>query len=325
MLKEQASTRRCYLNEEYGGSFPFQKLFVEASPLIRLSQLEEHYRTNNTVYMKCDSQIPVGTKLRKLEFMNFQENEQLYTFSWDNSNLFRAIDYVGERINQLNKNVFFSSFNKKTPATQKCDFRHSEVVSIHSLHSLIFKMGAFFLNSKLRRRRHRFVQPGFSFSGVLGWVNGYLELFEQLEEKNIKPDYIVLAMGNSSIIGAMLAKCITNNPTKLVGVKSSLGILCNKPFLKWAYYYSARKLRNNCKNLPKLPMPEYDFVSKYYDIKQADMRRISDLLYSKERVVLDHCFTPRLFLGAEDVIKNNKNRVIVIWNSYSPNIPYQVR
>jgi len=162
------------------------------------------------------------------------------------------------------------------------------------------------LAEKLRKEGKRpYVIPGGGASpvGVLGYAAASLEILQQLSERGVKPDYIVLATGSGGTQAGLVLglKLLGAEDVKVVGISIS-------PSTKEAQERIAG-LANSCAELlgvgTRVEPEEVIVIDKYlgggYGVINKDVVEVMKYVARKEALILDPVYTAKAMQGLIDL------------------------
>lgn len=165
--------------------------------------------------------------------------------------------------------------------------------------------------------------------GIIGFVNGILELNEQIKSGQInEPDFIYVALGTcGTVAGILLGLRLLNLKTKVIavsiepeGISGELIEKTEKLFIQTNHLLNS--LDNNFK-LFEFPKDQLiinkDFCGKEYGLFTEEGLEAIELLKSYENIILDGTYTAKAMAAMINDIKNNrikKTETVLFWNSY---------
>ena len=165
--------------------------------------------------------------------------------------------------------------------------------------------------------------------GIIGFVNGILELNEQIRSGQInEPDFIYVALGTcGTVTGILLGLRVLNLKTKVIAVSIEPEELSGELMEKTKKLFNeTNKLLNSFDNtFPIFEFPKdqliinKNFCGKEYGLFTEEGLEAIELLKSYENIILDATYTAKAMAAMIYDIKNNKikkSETVLFWNSY---------
>lgn len=148
---------------------------------------------------------------------------------------------------------------------------------------------------------------GSSTVGAAGYVMAVKEIKDQLQDMNLKMDYVVTGFGSAGTFGGMyLGEKYFNGGFKVIGVCVSHK---NDEQLneKIQYIKDTNDFLNLNVNVSKNDMwIEKDFVGIGYNIPDEKTRKYVYMMAREEAIILDACYTGKVFRGVIELIEQGK-------------------
>lgn len=141
--------------------------------------------------------------------------------------------------------------------------------------------------------------------GAISYVNAFLEILEQTEAQNVKPDYIVLAAGSGSTqAGLMVGAELVSPNTKVVGITVSEDKATMKHCVETIAGQTFAEFGFPATNYQKENMIVFDdYVAGGYGILNEETARALRLVAETEGILLDPVYTGRAMVGLIDLIE----------------------
>ncbi|MCK5763515.1 MAG: D-cysteine desulfhydrase family protein [Clostridiales bacterium] len=148
---------------------------------------------------------------------------------------------------------------------------------------------------------------GSSIVGAVGYIDAAKEIGAQLDEMNIDIDYLVTGYGSvGTFAGLYLGSKMINAKYEVIGIcvseKSDDVINDNIKYMNSI----SEKLELNIDVERKDIWIEKDFVGKGYNIPDKETREYMYKMASEEAIILDPCYTGKVFKGMMELIKSGK-------------------
>jgi D-cysteine desulfhydrase len=146
---------------------------------------------------------------------------------------------------------------------------------------------------------------GYTHLGNMGYVEAAMEINRQIQEQNLKIDYVVCANGSGgTYTGMVLGAKYCNAPFKVLGInvfyKSDEEINRMVEFANQTSEINHLGIR--------LTLDDFnlsnDFLCAGYNIPDKETRKYVYLLGSKEGLLIDPCYTGKAFMGYCSYIEN---------------------
>ncbi len=162
------------------------------------------------------------------------------------------------------------------------------------------------LSRKLESEGRRpYIIPGGGASphGVLGYVNAFLEILQQLLENNIRPDYIVLATGTGATqAGLVLEAKLLGANTEIIGVSVGRSAREEKERIAKLVNDTAELLGSNIRIEPEeiIVFDKYTFGG--YGVITKEVIETIKYVALTEGLLLDPVYTTKAMSGLLDLI-----------------------
>ncbi|NPV44263.1 MAG: D-cysteine desulfhydrase family protein [Firmicutes bacterium] len=140
--------------------------------------------------------------------------------------------------------------------------------------------------------------------GTAGYLNGVLELYQQMIEMNLKVDYIVTATGSTSTTGSLiLGNKVFNTGIKTIGISVSRSANeCKDRIMEELekdiafYEYDVQIERDEIVVFD-------DYIGPGYSLPTEEGINAIKLLAQKEAIILDYTYSGKAMAGLIDLIK----------------------
>jgi D-cysteine desulfhydrase len=140
--------------------------------------------------------------------------------------------------------------------------------------------------------------------GPAGYLNGVLELYQQMIEMNLKVDYIVTATGSTSTTGSLiLGNKVFNTGIKTIGISVSRSANeCKDRIMEELekdiafYEYDVQIERDEIVVFD-------DYIGPGYSLPTEEGINAIKLLAQKEAIILDYTYSGKAMAGLIDLIK----------------------
>ena len=312
------------------GNFP--------TPIERMKKLGEQEGITN-LYVKRDdlsSNIYGGNKVRKLEFLlacaKARRHRALLTFGAAGSNHLLACVIHAERLGIRTIGVIFPQPNAAyVRKNLLLDHLHGAVlVYASSMSRLPFAFAKGLAKGfSIEGGRLPYVIPpgGTNIPGCLGYVEGALELANQIEEGILpQPDFIFITLGSSgTAAGLLVGLKIAGISSRVIAVRVVEKIVCNRHVLAWHANRTAQFISSNCPGIKiqKIKQDELTVIDEFAGERYAKFTKesIDSVKKAKELegLVLDGTYTGKTLAATLDFIKRNncQKRISLFINTYN--------
>jgi D-cysteine desulfhydrase len=175
-------------------------------------------------------------------------------------------------------------------------------------------------------KSHFLIPGGSTPLGTLGYVNAAFELKEQIENGEMPaPDYIFVTLGSCGTMAGLLAGAsMCDLRTKIVGVQVADRIVCNrartarianKVLSFIASFSKIKEIRIKKEDVEVL----CDYFGGRYGLYTERGLEAMRLMKEREGIQLDGTYTAKTFAALIDFVrdKQNKDKVILFWNTYN--------
>ncbi len=161
--------------------------------------------------------------------------------------------------------------------------------------------------------------------GAAGYIRCAGEMGGQLKDMGISPDYIFCAYGSAGTYAGMTVGLrYYSVPGELVGVcvsnKTEADILSGLDYINRTAAYWETGLSFSRADLHI----EHGYVGPGYNIPDPDTRAASYFMASREAILLDFCYTGKVFRGLMDMAKTGRipkgSRVVMLHTGGAPGI-----
>ncbi len=155
--------------------------------------------------------------------------------------------------------------------------------------------------------------------GAISFAGAFLEILEQTETQDVKPDYVVLATGSGSTqAGLMVGAQLVNPQTKVVGISVSEDketmADCVETIAEQTFEEFGMASADNRESVIVFD----DYVKDGYGILNEETARALRLVAETEGILLDPVYTGRAMVGLLDLIEQGyfkKGDNIVFWHT----------
>ena len=279
------------------------------TPIVALSGL------SSQLWIKRDDLFadPIGgNKVRALEYLfgDLKKGEEVVTVGSMGSTHALSVATYGAR---LGAHVHIARWKQEmNPAAQ----RVSGGISRRTIEAPVFRNpAAAYAWAWLRRARGaRWVAAGGSTPlGILGHVNGGLELVEQIDSGVIpEPRFVVVPLGTGgTAAGLALAFAIAQRPITVVGARVVPRIVGRRSRVERLAHKTAQLIEQTTKTkLPRLTrehlLVEDETYGGAYGRETEAGRTASEKLRAAHRIVLDATYSAKAFSHALDLASRDR-------------------
>lgn len=334
LVKGQGEPRLFAEMPKLVGKVPYVALVERPTPVALCSAISE-YLGRNDVWMKRDdlaSPIFGGNKIRRFEHILADAQERgakvLVTVGGLASTQVTATLLLGRALGFEVTSVLFdqpvTSFTRKTLLVQAS-------AGGRLIH------GGGYINTALqtafvlaRTRRAYFIPPGASSPMAnLGYVGAMFELADQVERGELpRPDIIVTAAGSGGTVAALsLGIMLLGWKTKVVGVRITERVACNRVTVRFLVEATARFLRRRAGGLTRRKLADPCFEIDHdaagrgygYPTKEAieAVPEVTRLLGTPGEIT----YSGKALVGLRRVCAANPGKNILLWNTLSSRWP----
>ncbi len=322
---------------------PSVKVSFLPTPLEFMPNLTKYFNNRNPLYIKRDDCTGLafgGNKARKLDYLIADALENGYTtlltYGGPQTNNGRQIAAAAARFGM--KSIILAdgippkriSGNILLDLLFDCDLRFIDTISLKKLPEEEYNEAYNILKTETTKKiineyeakgEKVYVIPAGSSNhiGILGYVNAMKEIVEQIQEKKIKIDYIVCALGSGgTCAGLYIGK-------KLYADKD-MGNMGNMDLeiinISVSFMDNYKKLKQNIIKLIKKTIEHWDWEIDIddieeklhfehiqgagYDIPDKETREAIHLLARTEGILLDPCYTGKAFLGLCNLLQTDR-------------------
>ncbi len=169
--------------------------------------------------------------------------------------------------------------------------------------------------------RRCYIMPmgGATPIGCLGFTNAFVEMEEQVKNRDIDADYIIHATGSGGTQAGLLAgKAMTNSSIEIIGIRVG-GMF--EPFERMV----AEMAQETADLLDvERPIAEDDviaykeFMGEGYDIPTEEANAAIKLMAQKEAIFLDPVYTGKAMAGLLELVERgeiNRDDTIIFWHT----------
>jgi len=160
---------------------------------------------------------------------------------------------------------------------------------------------------------------GFTPVGCLGFVCGFIELMEQLEEKDVVPDYIVHATGSGGTLAGLLAgKILLESDVKILSFSVDKEPPDKGEIISKNVSEIGELLRANIPECKDEINIDSNYYGEGYEIPSSESTAAIKELAREEGVILDPVYTAKAMSGLLDYIKAgkiSKGSKVVFWHT----------
>lgn len=309
-------------------------LIEENTPVYKLDYLSKELG-HPDLYVKredmtCTSAYG-GNKVRNLEFLlgdAINKNATtIITMAPLGSNFVAALSAQAERVCLKTKIYHFVPHENKQIEghARYSSLRKGVTLKIHKGCYPLSLLGAGISYSKqllsFDKNTYRMPTGGSSYLGALGHLNSFLEMIEQVKNKEIPmPDSIIVGAGTCGTMAGLLAgKIISGANIEIIGVRCVDKIICNRFNINHlvTQILSQFNKKNTLKN-KEINIVENNFQAYGKELVGSD--KIIDVMKKKENIDLDTTYTTKVVSYVTRFIdeKENKSKKILYWHTYSP-------
>lgn len=299
------------------------------TPIEKLENLSKKYDMN--IYIKRDDMIGIGmggNKIRKLEYLlkDAIDNEctVLLTYGGPQTNHGRLTAAIAAKYGlkcgiimdgakpekasgnlildkMMNADLFFmnnTSFKNESKEIYKEKYKQllekttEEVIKIYT-----------------QKGEKVYIIPvgGSSNVGAAGYVMAAKEIKDQLDEMNVKIDYVFTGFGSVGTYGGLyLGAKYFNTEFKPVGVyvshKDNLELEEKIDYIKEANEFLKLGVDVNREDM----LLEEDYVGISYNVPDPITRKYMYMMAREEAIILDPCYTAKTFRAMIDMIEKKK-------------------
>ncbi len=313
------------------------------TPLEKMENLSKKLGVN--LYIKRDDQTGLalgGNKARKLDFIMadalVQGCDSIITWAGLQSNWCRQTVAAARKVGIKPILILFNrpGLPAETDGNLFIDLLFDSEVKIVEMESgkNIMELGevSSFIEEAAEEERRKgnkpYVAPiGGSMTegsmtkplGAISFVNAFLEMRRQAGERNINPDYVVLATGSGSTqAGLTVGAQLVTPQTKVVGIsvsdeKTTMGI-CIETIVGQTFQELGAARAKASEKVTILD----DYIAEGYGILNQETARAIRLVAETEGILLDPVYTGRAMVGLLDLIEKGyfeKDDNIVFWHT----------
>lgn len=298
------------------------------TPLHKLNNLSKKY-SDYTIYIKRDDQTGLasgGNKTRKLEYLIKEAIDTncnvIFTAGAQQSNHCRqtaaACALAGIECHIIVKG------NEPKHFQGNLLLSHLLGAKIHFTTNYNKEIDFNSYISKLEKGKKAFIIPigGSNITGTIGYVEAMKELKLQLEEQNVKIDYLFFASSSGGTqAGIMLGMQLYNLDFELIPIKIDKDTNEKSELAEVVLNLvnEGKALLNLETNytLSDIPLNRSYNEAEYGVLTKKEISSINELAL-KEGILLDPVYTGRAFYGMLDCLKNKKlkqNSNILFWHT----------
>ena len=166
-----------------------------------------------------------------------------------------------------------------------------------------------------------FVIPegGANYIGSTGFINGYAEMLEQMEQLNEKPDYIFHATGTGGTLAGLAAgRALLESDASIYSVTVSPKELSHLEKVANIANESLRYIGSDKTVLPSDMHYELSYYGEGYEKPTKEATEAIQYLARKEGIIVDPVYTGKAFSGMLDCIRSGKilqGSTVVFWHT----------
>lgn len=160
---------------------------------------------------------------------------------------------------------------------------------------------------------------GASYIGSTAFIDGYVELMEQLEEQNLTADYIFHATGTGGTLAGLIAgNHLLSSDTKIISVSVSYK---DERYLKKVSELANECLSNLGTKVQVLPSDinlDINYYAPGYEQPNEAATKAIQYLARTEGLLVDPVYTGKAFAGLLDYLntgKVKKGSTVVFWHT----------
>ncbi|MGI8468691.1 MAG: D-cysteine desulfhydrase family protein [Pyrinomonadaceae bacterium] len=325
------------------GGFPRYLCSYLPTPLERMQNLSNRLGGVN-LFVKRDDQTGLafgGNKARKLDFIMAdvlaQKCDSVITWAGVQSNWCRQTAAAARKVGIKPILILFKRPNlpADTDGNLFIDLLFDSEVKIVEVESgknimELGEIGEFIeevAEAERRKGNNPYIAPiGGSMTegsmtkplGAISFVNAFLEILEQTQTQNVKPDYIILATGSGSTqAGLMVGARLVSPNTKVVGITVSEDKRAMEHCVETIAEQTFKEF--GAANSGKEGVIVFDdYVKDGYGILNEETARALRLVAETEGILLDPVYTGRAMVGLIDLIEKGyfkKDDNVVFWHT----------
>jgi len=155
--------------------------------------------------------------------------------------------------------------------------------------------------------------PTLSLAAV-GYVNGFLELDDQLQQQGLEADYIYLAGANITPAGLALGAKALGRKSKVIGITPIHWDEDRSTDIARIANATAERLELNVIFRPEEIHNEDSYVGERYGVMTSECRQALKLVAETEGIILDPVYTSKAMAGLIDHIRQKRiseNEIVV--------------
>ena len=303
------------------------------TPLEKLSNFSKAINAPN-LYIKRDDMTGIGyggNKIRKLEFLLADALSEgvdtIITTGGVQSNFTRETTACATKLGLKTILVLIGDEPEEYRGNlllEKLMGAEIHFVSAEDLDEGARKAGELMnsISEELEAEGHRcYIMPvgGATPIGCLGFVNAFLEINSQAEEKGIEVDHLIFATGSGGTqAGLIVGKEMINSDTNIIGIR--VGRMF-EPFNKMIAEMAEKtgKVLGIKKSFSEKDVITYsDFIGEGYDIPTKEANDAIKLMARTEAIILDPVYTGKAMAGLIGLIEKgeiSRDETVVFWHT----------
>ena len=312
------------------------KLFTNPTPLQKLENISKELGVE--LYIKRDDMAfdigMGGNKLRKLEYLLAEAEKQgatmLLTYGGAQTNHGRltaaaaakrgmkcAIVAVDEHPENMNANLLLDRLMGCEVYIAKPDGSENQAKNLGAKIKAEWEAKG--------EKVYEIPVGGSNTVGILGYIDCAYELYEQMKMENIADAKVFCGAGSlGTYLGLWLGMKLQNAPCECVGV--SISPVTEAKDKRVMEYFGEVKAEYNL----EIEAERKDFhietgyVREGYNKPDENVRKAIYLMASNEAIILDPCYTGKVFAGIIDMINEGKiakgEKIVLVHTGGSPAI-----
>jgi 1-aminocyclopropane-1-carboxylate deaminase/D-cysteine desulfhydrase-like pyridoxal-dependent ACC family enzyme len=270
-----------------------------------------------------------GNKVRNLEFLLGQAKHskatKILTLAPLGSNFIAALAAQAKKVNLPVSTYHF------TPHLSEQMIKHAQYSKAVGAQLKTYNGGYIpsliqatlhFANDCFLNYQDSFIMPtgGSNTLGAMGHVNSFLEMIEQVKNKEIpNPDYLIVGVGTcGTIAGLLAAKILTNHPVNIIGVRCVDRVICNK----WNIARLCNQILAMLNSDRRLKLSEINLVDNghiKYGEAEADANELMKSIFQTEGISLDTTYTTKVVSALSRLLQRPdlKDSNLLYWHTFS--------